>query len=132
MLSPRVSAVLFVNELQRLATFYRETLGLELETSDDDHVILRTAGFALVVHRIPEHFARSIMIEQPPRRRESAAIKLSFPVESIANVRARAAALGGGLDPPDSEWSDERSITCKAYDPEGNVFQVSQRIGSSV
>lgn len=127
----RVSAVLFAKNRASLTTFYRETLGLVLSKEADDHAILSRPGFDLVVHQIPEPIARTITIASPPRRREQGAIKLSFPVESLARVRATAASLGGLLDPPDTEWTDGSRTTCMGHDPEGNVFQVTAPAGTT-
>ena len=123
-----VSAVLFVRDLRRLSEFYRLTLGLALKREDVDYHVLSTDGFDLVVHQIPARHMPMTGSEEQPRRREGAAIKLSFPVKQIAAPRAVARSLGGELDPVEAEWSDGESITCKGHDPEGNVFQVSAPI----
>ena len=126
MSASKVSAVLFVKNLEQLSEFYRKTLALSVTNQDSDHTILSTAGFDLVVHRIPDHIAKHIEIAQPPQRRAAAAIKLSFPVADIARVRSLAASFGGRLDPHDREWSDGQAIVCKGHDPEGYIFQVCQ------
>jgi predicted enzyme related to lactoylglutathione lyase len=127
----RVSAVLFAKDHAKLSAFYRDTLSLRLTKAREDHTILSAGGFDLVVHQIPKHIAGSITIEQPPQRRERAAIKLSFPVQDIAAVRAIAGPLGGALDPPSAEWRDGDVTTCKGHDPEGNVFQVSALVSGA-
>jgi predicted enzyme related to lactoylglutathione lyase len=121
----KVSAVLFAKDLAKLATFYRETLGLEMTKNEADHTVLRYPGFDLIVHQIPPRFADSIVIADPPQRRERGAIKLGFPVASIERARTTAASLGGVIDPPSAEWNYEGATICPGNDPEGNVFQVS-------
>lgn len=123
----QVRAVLFAKDAAALATFYHETLGLTPSTWQADHVVLSSLGFDLVVHQIPERLAQAVTLDAPPRRREQAAMKLCFPVENIERARAAAAALGGVLDPPASEWMDGDAATCLGHDPEGNVFQVRAR-----
>ena len=126
-MASHVSAVLFAKDAASLTRFYQETLGLTLTRREDTHAVLSCPGFDLVVHQIPRAIADGITIERPPRRRELAAIKLSFPVESLERVRSVAAPLGGLLDPATTEWSDDGAATCMGHDPEGNVFQVSGR-----
>ena len=88
-------------------------------------MVLSTSGFDLIVHQIPKHTAELIVIEQPPRRRERAAVKLRFPVKSIAEVRSLAESLGGEMDPSAKERAYDNETVCMGHDPEGNVFQVS-------
>ncbi|HEY7191462.1 MAG TPA: VOC family protein [Vicinamibacterales bacterium] len=122
---PRVSAVLFAKDYVSLTGFYVEAMGLALrEERHDDHAVLVCEGFSLVIHQIPADIAAVVKIDRPPRRREDATIKLCFAVDSLERVRRSAAALGGIVDGPDTEWTDEESITCKGHDPEGNVFNV--------
>lgn len=121
----RVSAVLFAKDFTKLSEFYWQVLELALTESRDNYTKLSAPGFDLVVHQIPKHIVDSKTLERPPRRREHAAIKLGFPVDSIERARAAAASLGGVLDPPASEWTDGGTTTCMGHDPEGNVFQVS-------
>jgi predicted enzyme related to lactoylglutathione lyase len=129
MAQSNVNAVLFAKDLAKLAMFYRETLGLEMTKNEDDHVVLSYPGFDLIVHQIPPRFAESIVIADPPQRRERGAIKLGFPVASIERARKTATSLGGVIDPPSAEWTYDGATTCPGNDPEGNVFQVSTPAG---
>jgi predicted enzyme related to lactoylglutathione lyase len=119
-----VSAVLFARDFRRLAGFYSEVVGLALSTQRDDHAVLNRLGFDLVVHQIPARLLADTTTA-PPRRREEAAIKLSFPVDDLERVRRTTATLGGVFDPPEREWTDGNERTCMGQDPEGNVFQVT-------
>ena len=89
-----VSAVLFARDFRRLAGFYSEVVGLALSKQRDDHTVLNRLGFDLVVHQIPARFLADTTTA-PPRRREEAAIKLSFPVDDLERVRRTTATLGG-------------------------------------
>ena len=121
---PKVGAVVFAKDYVALTRFYVEAMGLTLLHRRDDHTVLACEGFRLVIHQIPRAIAATIAIERPPRRRETGTIKLSFAVDSLERVRESVAALGGLVDPPETEWSDDESITCKGHDPEGNTFNV--------
>jgi predicted enzyme related to lactoylglutathione lyase len=121
--SRHVSAVLFAADYLRLAAFYRDVVGLALDEQLDDHAILRYPGFTLVVHQVPARYLRNTGAAPPPRR--EGGVKLWFPVGDLDRVRRSTAALGGALDPPETEWVYKNERVCKGHDPEGNVFQVS-------
>jgi predicted enzyme related to lactoylglutathione lyase len=121
---PRAGAVVFAKDHVALTRFYVEAFGLTLLDRGHYHVVLGCEGFRLVVHQIPPDIAAGVKIDNPPRRREQAAVKLAFAVDSLARVRGTVASLGGVVDPPETEWSDNESTTCKGHDPEGNTFNV--------
>ena len=118
----RTGAVLFAKKLDQVAAFYSNVLGLREVNRDDDHILLESPGFQLVVHRVPGHAATSDGSE-PSVRRASAAFKPVFFVQSLENVRAMAKAHGGTMEPKDMEWSFNDLVVCDALDPEGNVVQ---------
>jgi len=49
----RTGAVLFAKRLDRMSAFYSAVLGLTEVNRDDEHILLESPGFQLVVHRIP-------------------------------------------------------------------------------
>ena len=118
----RTGAVLFANNLDRVATFYSAVLGLSEAGRDDDHILLESAGFQLVVHRIPGGRSAG-EITVPPTRRATAAYKPVFFVPSISNLRGVAEAHGGFMEPAEKEWSFNGVTVCDGLDPEGNVVQ---------
>lgn len=124
---PYTSAVLFTINLRSIAHFYESVIGMRVHRQEDDHIVLERHAFRLTVHQIPEEYARDIVIAVPPEVRETSAIKLSFPIESIARSRATAARLGGCVYATDQEWSYEGATMCDGWDPDGNVFQLSER-----
>ena len=87
-----VRAVLFAKDLEAVAAFYVGALALTRLSGDKDHAILECDGFELVVHQIPTQIADTIVIAQPPIRRVWGAIRLDFPVASIADSRKLARA----------------------------------------
>lgn len=123
MYASRTGAVLFANRLDRVAAFYSKVLGLRESHRGDDHILLESPGFQLVVHRIPEHAAAGMTFSEPPVRRASAAFKPVFFVQSLADLRGVANAHGGAMEPMEKEWSFNGMVVCDALDPDGNVIQ---------
>jgi catechol 2,3-dioxygenase-like lactoylglutathione lyase family enzyme len=119
----RTGAVLFATHLKRVASFYSAVLGLAEVGRDDDHIVLESPGFQLVVHRIPGGRPAPGDITVPPTRRATAAFKPVFFVPSISSLRGVAEANGGLMEPADREWSFNGVTVCDGLDPEGNVVQ---------
>ena len=119
----RTGAVLFARGLDQVATFYAKVLGLSEANRDDDHILLESPGFQLVVHRIPDDSVAARPPSEPPARRAKAALKPVFFVHSLASVRTIVSARGGTMEPRDKEWSFNGVTVCDAVDPEGNVIQ---------
>jgi len=122
-----VGTILYAKSVARISPFYAECCGLELMHSEDDHVVLASPAFQLVIVAIPQSIAASISIATPPARRESTPIKLFFLVQSIDAIRKVATRLGGALNPPESEWNFRGGKICDGHDPEGNVVQFRER-----
>jgi catechol 2,3-dioxygenase-like lactoylglutathione lyase family enzyme len=119
----RTGAVLFARGLDQVAAFYSKVLGLSEAHRDDDHILLESPGFQLVVHRIPGHSATTTENAEPLARRARAAYKPVFFVQSLASVRTTASAHGGVREPREKEWSFNGVVVCDAVDLEGNVIQ---------
>ena len=120
---PRPSVVLFVADVPRITHFYQIVGSMSLVSQAPDHAILELAGLELVIHALRD---------EPPvlpgphgqvRIREDAYVKLCLPVQSIAEARAKAASLGGALQPSAKEWQARGFLACDGHDPEGNVWQ---------
>jgi predicted enzyme related to lactoylglutathione lyase len=130
---PKYGAVLFAKNLPRVAKFYEELLSMKIVVNEVEIIVLESAAFQLVVHAIPQEIAQSIEITSPPVRRIDMPTKLFFPVVSIAEIRAKAIALGGELNPQSKEWESRVFRACDGHDPEGNVIQFRENlIGSSI
>jgi catechol 2,3-dioxygenase-like lactoylglutathione lyase family enzyme len=124
----RTGAVLFAKNLDRLATFYSAVLGLAEAIRTDDHIVLESPGFQLVVHRMSGG-ASADQIAAPPARRATAAWKPVFFVPSISRLREIAETHGGVMEKPDQEWSFNGVKVCDGLDPEGNVIQFREHGG---
>src|SRR5262245_11936197 len=113
----RTGAVLFARRLEPVAAFYSKVLGLTEAHRDEDHILLESPGYQLVVHRIPGQAALpSEAVSSPPPRASAAAFKPVFFVPSLASVRRLAHAHGGAMDPPEKEWSFNGVQVCDALD----------------
>ena len=123
---PRAGAVVFAKNLSRVAKFYEEILSMAVVHSEQDHIVLESPACQLVIHAIPTKIAASIEISNPPVRRTETPIKLFFLVPSIGEARAKAAALGGELNPREGEWEARGFRACDGHDPEGNVVQLRE------
>jgi predicted enzyme related to lactoylglutathione lyase len=116
----------FAKDLNRVAAFYVQALGMRCSANDEYHWALDGHGFHLIVHQIPKRIADEIKIEQPPERRVWGAIRLNFPVQRIEDSRRVARSLSGEIDDSPPEWADRSANFFLGYDPEGNVFGVSE------
>ena len=125
----RTGAVLFSEDVDRVAAFYEVVLGLVESHRDSDHVLLESPGFQLVVHRIINGRSPASEITAPPMRRATAAFKPVFFVTSIPSLRVVAESHGGVMDPADQEWSLNGVTVCDGMDPEGNVIQFREHGG---
>ena len=115
----KAGAVIFTGDKERLASFYEAMTGLAVRVVDADISVLGSDEFELVIHSLPGEAP----VAEPPLVRKDVYIKPFFPVNSLAEARQRAAALGGQLRPPNEEWRGRGFKACEAVDPDGNVIQ---------
>ena len=101
----RAGAVLFAQDLNRVAKFYSAVLGLVESNGADDHILLESPEFQLVVHGISGRESVESGTTTPSVCRTEAAFKPVFFVPSISRVREVAATYGGAMDPADREWT---------------------------
>jgi predicted enzyme related to lactoylglutathione lyase len=118
--------VVYAKSLSTMTAFYRHVLDIPIREEAPEHVTLYCGTMRLVIHAIPAAIADNIAIQNPPLRREDAAMKLSLPVASLERARTRAAERGGVLDPTDRAWSMAGRRYCDGHDPEGNVLQLHE------
>ncbi|MGH8227187.1 MAG: VOC family protein [Steroidobacteraceae bacterium] len=116
--------MLYAKDLERLAAFYSAVAGLQITSRQESFCVLGSPSAQLMIVQIPTQIAATIAIETPPIRRERASIKLVFSIENLEESRAKAAELGGELNPSNREWEFEGAKVCDGHDPEGNVFQL--------
>jgi hypothetical protein len=122
-MAPKAGAVLYAKDIDKVTAFYSAVAGLAVTSSENDHVVLESPSFQLVVVAIPEKIALEIEISSSPVRRENTAIKVVFFVSSISAARAAAIDFDGQLNPSEQEWTFQGHRVCDGFDPEGNVVQ---------
>jgi predicted enzyme related to lactoylglutathione lyase len=116
--------VVFVADVRRVSTFYREVASMDVLIEEEDHTVMEVEGLQLVIHRLrgePSVSPAAIQV------REDSYVKLCLPVASIAAARSLAAANGGAIKSPQHEWAARGFRACDGHDPEGNVIQVRER-----
>ncbi|MBI5720322.1 MAG: hypothetical protein HZC37_21820 [Burkholderiales bacterium] len=123
------AVVVYAKDKDRVAEFYRRTLGLTVAEWEDRFSILTGNGVEVSVIRAPEAVVHQLTIATPPALREDTPVKASFLVASFESVREAAAATGGGLKPPEAAWSWRGAVHLDGHDPEGNVVQFRRRVG---
>ena len=119
--------VLYAKDLERVATFYRRVVGLDVVEAADGFVVLSSAGSELAVVRMADAVAEAVTIADPPERRSDTPIKPVFTVPDLETARRVALACGGTPDPSESSWTWRGFRHLDVVDPEGNVLQVRQR-----
>lgn len=118
--APLPAAVVFVDDVARMAGFHAALTGMRQVHGDDGRVVLEAAGFQLTVHALLDAHGGAT----DHALREDTLVKMCLPAPSLAEARRTAAALGGGLWPSDREWQARGFRACDGRDPEGNVFQL--------
>jgi catechol 2,3-dioxygenase-like lactoylglutathione lyase family enzyme len=119
------SVLVFAKDLPRMHAFYRDALGLVVVEERDGFVTLDAGGAQLALHAIPEAYARHIQIADPPAPRSDTPIKMIFEVDDVPATRERLIARGAGAR--DLAIFGDGRAACDCFDPEGNVFRISNR-----
>lgn len=117
---------IYAQDVTRLALFYQQVIGCEVQHTDDDMVVMGCPGLQLLVHRIPAEIGKTIQIESPPLKRENTALKFFVTLNSIDAARRQARNLGGDIFA--ENWQGPGFVVCNAMDCEGNVFQVREPV----
>jgi catechol 2,3-dioxygenase-like lactoylglutathione lyase family enzyme len=112
-------AMIYVKDLNLMAAFYANTLGLKPveETRTQNWVEFEAGAAKFSLHAIPSEVADRIQISSPPIPREKNPVKLSFEVDDVVSVRKRLESLGVTI--LQRPWGSLDGI-----DPEGNVFGI--------
>lgn len=126
-LEPTPSVVVFVADVSRVSTFYRELASMRVIHEDEVHRVLEIDGFQLVIHGLSGEPKVHADEKGNIPVREDTYVKLCLPVENIAKARAIAAEYGGAIKSPKHEWEARRFRACDGHDPEGNVIQVREK-----
>lgn len=125
----KAGAVIFASDVARLATFYERLAEMVPAGEEDGAVFLENDALQLVIHPLPPGVAEQVAVV-PPTPRWRSAVKLVLPVDSLARVRAQAAALGGGLKEASAAFTCRDFRACDGHDPEGNIIQFREALAS--
>lgn len=112
--------ILFTGDVDRLASFYRDVLGLTVVESEPGWCVLDAGGVLLALHGIPEHIAGKV--SEPPEKREDSYWKPTFLVDDLDATLARLAAAGIAMSAPKTYGPRTYS---DGIDVDGNVIQIA-------
>jgi catechol-2,3-dioxygenase len=118
------SIVLWVEDLSIAKDFYQKLLSAEILDESATFVRVASKHNEVLLHLVPEQYREGVSV--PPRLREDVMIKPIFVVPSVNEARAAVAGLSGQVNSADTEQVYAQSRYCDGFDPEGNVFQVSE------
>jgi catechol 2,3-dioxygenase-like lactoylglutathione lyase family enzyme len=113
---------LVVDDLEGQRRFYREVLGLEEVAAAEDWVQFDMGG--------PNVFELLRRTAEP--RYDRPRFQPGFAVDDVERARDRLVELGAAQITPIEGGPDSGGAWCYFRDPEGNVFEVSQRIDPPV
>jgi predicted enzyme related to lactoylglutathione lyase len=119
--------LIYALQLDRMVAFYAQVLAMRPLLQDAEHAVLQNADAQLVLHAIPPAYADGIVIDTPPKPRDTQAIKPFFTVASLAQASLDTQQLGGGMLPP--AWDGPGFRALNAFDPEGNIVQLREPTG---
>ncbi len=111
-----------------MAGFYEACLGLRRIEAGEGYCGLVAAGFTLWLVRGEESSTPNHAPASPARRRSQVPVKLCFTVQNLNAIRSVIADAGGQFDERVSTFGGYHR--CDAVDPEGNIVQVLQPLGT--
>jgi catechol-2,3-dioxygenase len=120
------SIVLWVEDLAIAKNFYQRLLSAEILDDSDTFVRVASKQNEVLLHLVPEQYREGIT--ESPRVREDAVIKPIFVLPSISEARSAVALLSGQVNSADTQQVYAQSRYCDGFDPEGNVFQISETV----
>ncbi|MGH2851473.1 MAG: glyoxalase/bleomycin resistance/dioxygenase family protein [Solirubrobacteraceae bacterium] len=122
------AAVIYVLDLPRMRAFYEACAGLSEVEAAERFCVLASGDWSLSLVSMPATTAASTVVADPPQRREQAAVKLVFDVESLDEHESLVAASGGHVDSADAAWEFQGFRHLDCLDPEANVIQLRERL----
>jgi predicted enzyme related to lactoylglutathione lyase len=115
--------ILYVYDVTALTSFYRTHFGLELcEEIEGEWAVMKAGAMELALHRVGEPYR-----ERQPQRRSMTNAKMVFSIESgLVELREKLSVAGVSMREL-KRYQGFPQLMCDGEDPEGNVFQLSQR-----
>jgi predicted enzyme related to lactoylglutathione lyase len=121
--------VIYVSNLKKMSSFYREVFGLRQREADEEYVAMMHEEFDLVLLRTATSKRAGREVDEVSSPRQDTAVKpVFFIAEPIQRIRDKVVTLGGGFKPSNKEWEFDGARVCDGWDPEGNIFQVRSSI----
>lgn len=120
-------AVLFVADLDRAKTFYRETLDLPLAFEDDSSAFFQMEGTSLLLLKIAEAQALLSTEAVAAQRPSGATSQLVSFVDDVDAIHRDLVAKGVQFvrEPIDREWGLR---TAHFKDPDGNIWEIAHSL----
>ncbi|RTL59197.1 MAG: hypothetical protein EKK37_12930 [Sphingobacteriales bacterium] len=120
------SIILFCADVEKLTNFYISNFGLTMEgEADKNWTVLNTGTIQLAFHKIREQY---LTVPPDQFRIEDSNVKLVFETDSNLeqlreNLLSRNITIGEVKQFPGYPYA-----VCDGNDPEGNVFQIKQKL----
>ncbi len=112
--------ILFVDDMAKMKSFYVDVVGLtEVPGGDEMFVSLDSGGAQLSLHQIPPEYQGNDGSE-----RADCAVKFVFHSDDVDSDREALVARGVRMREI-NRWGEIE--LCDGIDPEGNIFQLSNR-----
>ena len=115
--------ILFAANLDTMVAFYRDLIGLPVASAEPGFVCLDGGGASLALHAIGK--GRAVVPKKPAPARKDAVAKIVFlttdPDAAMNELEAH------GVRPL-RRMTSGKLILRDGLDPEGNVFQISNRV----
>lgn len=119
--------ILYVQDVERLATFYQQMLGLPVvEEIKGEWAVLAAGPCQLALHRV----GKAYRVADPASWQVETNAKLVMTVDRpLAELRAELEAKGISMGKIKS-YPPLTGLLCDGTDPEGNVFQLAEAVTS--
>jgi catechol-2,3-dioxygenase len=118
--------ILYVQDVERLTTFYREMFGLPvIEEIKGEWTVLAAGPCQLALHKV----GKAYRVADPASWQVETNVKLVITVDRpLAELRAELSAKGVSMGKIKS-YPPLTGLLCDGKDPEGNVFQLAEATG---
>jgi len=115
--------ILYVQDVERLATFYRDAFGLAVvEQIPEEWAVLKAGACELALHRV----GKAYRVDDPHEWQVESNAKLVLTVDGdLKKLRVELLAKGVAMRRIKS-YPPLTGPLCDGTDPEGNVFQLAQ------
>jgi predicted enzyme related to lactoylglutathione lyase len=120
----RAGQLIYACDIERLARFYEQVLGMQRRIADAEHVVLASADAQLILHALPPQYRAVAVAGSPAEPRMGTAIKPFFSVPDFDAAAEAMRELGGELFT--ECWQGPGFRVRNGCDCEGNVLQLRE------